>query len=114
MPAFDGATAVSRLDWKFNDGTEGVVPEPSTEQVGAFFDQLHLILDRPEDEKVEDVVNYMAQLSAAQMQLVDEKLLAAYASLCSDQPSAAQLRAVPHRERQVFFGWITGQVVNPT
>ena len=114
MAAFDGTTAVEKLDWKFSTGDEGVIPEPTTEQVGAFFDQLHIILDRPGDEKASETVAALEQLSENQMLLGDEKVIAAYAALCSDRPNVDQLRALPHRERAMFFGWVTEQVINPT
>lgn len=114
MPGFDGAAAVERLDWKFSTDAAGVIPEPSTTQVGAFFDQLHVILDRPGDEKPSETVAYLASLSHDQMMLADEKLLAAYAALCTDSPSIEQLTALPHRERQAFFGWVIGQLLDPT
>lgn len=120
MPAFDAGDVVERLDWSFKPhvDAEGTVPEPSTEKVGAFFDQLRIILDRPvdetEDKTVQSVVAYLTEMSANEMLAADEKLIAAYADLCGDSPNADQIRALPHRQRQAFFGWITGQVVNPT
>lgn len=114
MAGFDADTAVEKLDWKFSTGDSGVVPEPSTDQVGEFFDQLHTILDRPKDESDKKVIDYFAAMSSNQRMFADEKILAAYAALCGDCPTTSQLAALPHRERQAFFGWITGQVLDPT
>lgn len=116
MAGFKADEVVQKLEWDFRPHVDasGVVPEPSTEKVGTFFSQLSDILDRPEGEKVDSVVGYLASMSVEQMSLVDDKLLAAYADLCSDCPTAEQMRALPHRQRQAFFGWITGQVTNPS
>lgn len=116
MPAFNADEAVQKLDWSFKPfvDAEGVVPEPSTDRVGAFFDDLRIALDRPEGETPKSVVAFMEQEAADQALFSDEKVLAAYAALCGDSPNADQLRALPHRQRQAFFGWITGQITNPT
>lgn len=116
--AWDADNAVSKLEFSFKPYVDydGVSPEPSTEQVGAFFDQLHIILDRPQDEEVvpTKLVNVMAEMSTAQMAYADEKLIAAYSDLLSGQPSAEQIRGLPHRLRVHFFGTVLGQVTDPT
>jgi hypothetical protein len=117
MTGFKADEVVEKLEWDFTafvPDAKGVVPEPSTEMVGAFFDQLHIILDRPADETDDKIIAFMQRMSEDQMILVDDKLLAAYAALCGDSPNAAQMRALPHRQRQAFFGWITRQVTDPT
>jgi hypothetical protein len=114
--AFSAADAVVKLDWNFRPFVDanGTVPEPTTDQVGAFFDDLRVILDRPEDDTDQNVVQFMGQMSRDQKLFADPKLLAAHAALCSDQPTAEQLAGLPHRHRQAFFGWVIGQVTDPT
>jgi hypothetical protein len=117
MAGYKADEVVEKLEWDFTPfvpDAKGVVPEPSTEQVGAFFEQLHLIFDRPAGETDDKVVDYMRRMSEDQMSLGDDKLLAAHADLCGNSPNVDQLRALPHRQRYAFFGWITGQVTDPT
>lgn len=115
---FNADTVVQKLEWNFRPHVEasGVSPEPSTEKVGAFFDQLHIILERPDGEETvpSNIAAMMAAMSTSQLAYADEKLIAAYADLLGDCPNAEQIGSLPHRTRLAFFGYVTGQVTDPS
>lgn len=112
---WDADADVEKLEYKFKPYVdyEGVSPEPTTEQVAAFFDQLRLILDRPEDEDLQGIAAHMEAISSNIMTYSDEKLIAAYADLLSGQPSREQIGALPHRLRMRFMGDVFGRFANP-
>lgn len=129
MASFN-ADAIEKIDWNFRPYVEadGVVPEPSTEQVGVFLDTLHALItelaatgefdDIPEADiekmKRGEILALAAQKQASNQRFIgNEKLIAAYADLCSNLPSVEQLAALPHRIRERFFNHVRDQFVNP-
>jgi hypothetical protein len=56
----------------------------------------------------------MAALTEAEIRERDAELIDIYAEVCSQQPSADDLRALPHRVLQAYIGWLSGELNTPT
>lgn len=128
MGSFDAATAVEQLDYDFTayDADKGVIPEPSTGQMEAYFNEVREIAQRARklqesakkmqereksgdamsDEEAQEVLAAMDEFSLAKFQ---SEMSAAIARLCSDSPSEDQLAKLPHRVLQAFMKWISGE-----
>jgi hypothetical protein len=113
---FQAEDVVEKLEWDFRPYVDasGVAPEPTTEQVLHFAETLRDILKAEDDAPVASLSSVLAALSDGDVSGQNEKIVAAFADLCSDQPSAGQIHGLPHRQQQAFLGYIFGQVVNPT
>lgn len=113
MAGFKAETVVEKLEWDFRPfvaDAHGVTPEPSDDKAFAFLEALRDLTNADSDE---EAVGKLAGMSSEEMRAVEEKLVGATADLCSDCPTRDQITALPYRQRQAFFGYITGQVLNP-
>ena len=98
----------------------GVIPEPSATQILNFRHTLGEMFGEMMPPEVADtsttsalaqrVSEYLGQDTSEQQ----EKLLLAIAEVCSDMPSADELKLLPYRAQQAFAGWIVGTfLINP-
>lgn len=116
MAGFDAATAVEAMDWNFEKfgGGSGVVPEPSTKEMKDFQkgfarimrDAGALELSDEDAAKLDE-----AEFEALQEQVdeLGDRLDAAIAKLCKDQPSADQVKKLPFRVKTAFSKWLMEQ-----
>jgi hypothetical protein len=134
---FNAADAVSELDWDFTKygGGSGIVPEPSEEMVLRFQHRLQEIA-RVGQEGVEpdravratnkrkrrptfsEALDYLRSLGDPdegdeEAKRVSDLIVDVVAEACGDKPSAEQIKKLPHRPRQAFYGWIVGQLTDP-
>lgn len=131
MTSFNAATAVEQMEYDFTkyiDGDEasGIIPEPTTDQMEAYFTSAKAIAkrvkglqsqakglqDRSEsgeisDEEMEQVLASMDSVSVKEVQSEMADLISA---LCSNTPSAETLLRLPYRVLQAFFGWVQGNL----
>lgn len=121
MPSFNAGTVVEPLEWDFTKykAGKGVTPEPSDEQLSAFFKammaaaqtegtaELQAITDAGEDQE-----KMLAAIAALPEDALSgaKAMIAPYAALCSGSPSEAQLAKLPPRVRFAFFTWLSGEL----
>lgn len=124
---FNAETAVSKLDWDFTTfvpDAKGVTPEPSVDQAEAFLSAMRDLAaeadadddtgegDRPVLSDQEALAKFEG-MSSEKMRALSEKLIGAFADVCSNNPTREQITALPYRQQQAFFGYIYGQILNP-
>lgn len=124
MAKFNAATAVESLDYDFTaykPDAVGVVPEPTTKQIQAYFDAVRNIAKTMQslksdveqansgnlpDEEVAAILSKMEELDIATYQ---DEMKDATVALCSGTPSREDLDVLPFRVLQAFMQWITGE-----
>src|SRR5512138_245128 len=131
---FDAASAVESLDWDFTafNAGKGTSPEPSTREIEQFFKKSHSLAEAiirsgknrteddsefPEDLTFEQAWDLIAKRLDAPRGEDAESLARKMSELVAETthncPSADQLMKLPHRVRSSFFGWFTGQMLDP-
>lgn len=129
MGTFNAATAVEELDYDFEkyDAGKGVIPEPTTGQLSAYFNEIREIANRARelqaaskrisnkdadgedtvtDEEAQEIIAAMDNFS---LETFQQEMAGAVARLCSDSPSMDQLSKLPYRVLQAFIKWISGE-----
>lgn len=138
---FVAADAVIELDYDFRglragkripgwpeelNDVRGVSPEPSQEQVAEFQEGLRRVYklgefadgaeegdgERVTGQQLAEQVN--RSLSRTELTKRDEEVAGLYAAVCSHEPSAAQICALPARHRVAFIGYLSNELLNPT
>lgn len=125
MPQFDAVGIVEALECKLLPYAQfdGVIPEPSDQQVGEYLTGLKKIIeaDRARREaraKVdvtdpEQVRQALDDMTPQEFAAQAGEMAELYSALCSGTPSKEQILAVPRRARLVFYTWLQGEVLNP-
>lgn len=128
MPKFKAADAVEPLDYEFAPyaDVKGTVPEPSGDQVAAFYanlgKQLETALGDDRTEGVDmtsptEVGRLFMSLTADDHKAMYDALLDLHAEVCSQQPSRDDLAQLPFRLRQAFYGavqeWLRPEASRP-
>lgn len=130
MPKFDAGSVVDPLDYDFTTvngykhrRAKGTIPEPTDEMITTFISDLRDLM-KEAGSVVGDVAGLDLANPAEFFQQLDNydpaKLLdiykgmaAACSKLCSGQPSAEEIAALPIRIRVRFFQWLQQEVVSP-
>lgn len=123
MPGFVAQGVVEALDFDFNPyvKAKGTIPEPTDNQIAHFLREIKAIFSEarsglPEDIDPADASSVLAAIDNLDLEAQIAslgKMAQAYAELCSDTPSAAQIMALPMRVRAIFFAWLQEQVMAP-
>lgn len=119
MPKFEAKDALEALEYDFAPYIEakGAVPEPTDEQVSAFYGdlgrQLELALGAERVAGVDltdpmQVGRLFMGLTAEDHRKMYDAALDVHAAVCSDHPSREDLAALPFRLRQAFYGMVQG------
>lgn len=113
---FNAAEAVSELSYDFTSvgGPSGVTPEPTSDQVRTMQFRLRTLFKLDDGTSPEELAAHMAELTEGELRARDDELIEIYAAACSEKPSVAELRALPHRVLQQFIGWLSGELNTPT
>lgn len=124
MAGFNAATAVEPLNYDFSafEGPVGVVPEPSTKQVNAYFDEVKALAKEvqasraaadaaaksvEEDEMTEaKAQEVLATVQEGDINGYDTRMSELTADLCSGSPTLKQIDALPFRVRFAFMQWV--------
>lgn len=131
MAKFTAGTAVEALDYDFTDyvpGCAGTIPEPTTEQIETYFDRAREVaqevmavknkMDKvknadgdgsTENLTEEEVTEIVTDLEEIDVHGLQAKMVDLIADLCSQQPTAEQITALPFRVRQAFIKWVGSQ-----
>lgn len=96
----------------------GVIKEPSTEQLDRFtatIRKLNLETQVEVEQNKDKSPSELMALLAAQPENDDsmKPLIQAVSDVCSGFPSVEDIASLPFRAQKVFFGWITGQLLDP-
>lgn len=131
MPKFDAGTAVDPLTYDFTkyvEGCQGEIPEPSDKQIEGFMEEIKGVAMTAGIQVGQDPTAMMQQMteraqaaeeggddvfSVENLRRMNDTMMEAVATLCSQQPTADEIRGLPPRVRNAFFGWITGAFVDP-
>jgi hypothetical protein len=122
MAQFNAAERVSELSYDFRPYVQldGVVPEPSSDQIRAFKHSFSEMVtaavgdvagaqEASPLQQFEIFVQYLGRDTAE----IDEKGLHAMADVCSNKPSFDDLTSAPYRIQQAFLGWLVGLFLVP-
>lgn len=134
MAKFDAALEVESMDWDFSAPlkdrkAKGTIPEPSTGQVEAFFNDTRKLIKsiREElkekagldignleevkgDDLKEETIKALEAMSDSMLTDQQEALSEIIAKVCSDQPDAATLQKLPYRVFMAFNKWLAGEL----
>jgi len=122
LPAFSAESVVEALDFSFKPYTDaaGTIREPTDKQIASFLTGVKKVVKESEDKLPHAdpadpaaVVEAMADLDPEDVVSLMGKMAALYASLCSGDPSKAQILALPMRVRQQFYNWLQQEVMSP-
>ncbi len=117
-----GQYGTLRYDFKKFGGVQGLIPDPSDEQIEEFMRSLRQVAKEFSDDDLDDVdVDNATAEELSELLDKDENLqLAAaqramcecYAQLCQGSPDAAALLALPLRVRQGFMQWLQRKLLS--
>jgi hypothetical protein len=117
-----GQYGTLRYDFKKYGGVQGIIPDPSDEQIEEFMRSLRQVARDFGDDELEDVDvdNASAEELSALLDKDDSLELAAaqramcecYAQLCQGSPDAAALLSLPLRVRQGFMTWLQRKLLS--
>lgn len=126
MAGFQAEGVVEALDYDFRtkanpDAPHGTIPEPTDDQIAEFLTGMKAAFKEVEKElptgvDLNDTNSIMAAIDDLDPQVnikITGKMCEVYAGLCSNTPTAKQIRELPPRIRQVFFAWLQGEVMAP-
>jgi hypothetical protein len=125
MPQFDASGVVEGLECKLKPYADfdGLIPEPTDQQIGEFLAGLKKVMKEARDKlglaeeidvtDTEAMAKALDELDPEEFVRVADEMAGLHAALCSDTPSKAQILAVPMRRRMLFFNWLQSEVMNP-
>lgn len=127
MSGFKASERVSGLSYDFRgvevddindqtllDDARGTTPEPSSRQVRTMQACQREILGLGPDTTPEDMNKALAGKSEAEWFELDDEVLDMIADVTSGRPSRDELAALPFRAREAYYGWILGELNNPS
>ncbi len=122
MAKFSAATAVEDLEYDFTKyvpGCSGVIPEPSADQIETYFEKAREIaktvmhfknkVEDTENLTEEEVQELVTDLEGIDVHGMQEQMIVLISDVCSNQPSAEDITALPFRVRQEFVKWVGAQ-----
>lgn len=134
MTKFNAGTAVEAMEYDFSDYKDdegnplpsGIIPEPTTDQMEAYFNGVRNIAQSVRDTRMnvqdmrekagsgdlsnEEMEKILASMDQVSIKKFQGEICDLLGSLCSDQPSAIVLGRLPYRVLQAFMGWIQGNL----
>lgn len=124
MPGFVAEHAVQPLDWNFAPyfKASGTIREPSDEAIGNLLSAMKALGQKIKadagvpDLDTDDPMAILMALENLDPQVfvtIMADLAAAFAEMCSNKPSKAQILSLPLRVRMGFYNWLMGEVTSP-
>ncbi len=127
MAGFKASERVSGLSYDFRgvevddpdnqallDGAKGTTPEPSSRQVRTMQARQREILGLGPDTTPEEANKALASKTEDEWFELDDEVLDMIADVTSGRPSRDELAALPFRAREAYYGWILGELNNPS
>jgi hypothetical protein len=123
MGSFVLADELDEINYDFRPYVDasGTVPEPSDKQIEKFREVLLSIFEPIlsknggsfDKANIAEAVSQLSEEEMKESAKAQDKLLHAIASLCSNQPSFAEIKKLPWRGQRKFMGWVFGVFLNP-
>lgn len=127
MGGFKAVERVSALTYDFRgitvadpdaqdilDQAHGSTPEPSSHAVRRMQARQREALGMAPDTSQEEVNRALASKTEDEWRELDDEFTDMISEVCAGRPSRAELVALPYRVRESFYGWILGELNNPT
>lgn len=118
-----GVYGTLRYDFKKFGGVQGIIPDPSDQQLEDFmrgmrdaakeYSSEDLDDDKIEDMSAEELSELLDDDSSMRIKEAQEKIAGLVAELCSGSPNQDELLRLPFRVRQGFLRWLQGKLINP-
>lgn len=116
-----GQYGTLRYDFKKFGGVQGIIPDPSDEQIEAFMRGMRdsakefgqddsIDVDSLSAEELQDLMEDDANL---RLQEAQDRVCELLGELCGGSPSKEQLLALPLRVRTGFMRWIQEKLMDP-
>lgn len=103
-------------DFSFFGGPKGTSPEPTDGQVSDFLSNIRKIMSEAgytvADGKL-SIQNALAMAEENKAEELFEALIQAFSDVCSNQPTAEEIAALPSRIKRHYMGWLLGQLMSP-
>lgn len=115
MSKFDAATAVDPMEFDLSiyDGPVGVIPEPTNDQIAAFFTSMSAagakLGLKPGEKLTPDAMSVIPEDMAEVMM---ESMLEALVGIGGGSFTADDIKRLPFRIQSAFTAWIAGEL-NP-
>jgi hypothetical protein len=124
---FNAAAEVDILDYDFTafePDVKGVTPEPSMAKVRKFQRQMKEIVREPVIDAAKRRESGRTELTVAELEealsgsndeaseAMLDKIIDVTAEVCSNKPTAAQIKKLPWRVQQHFLGYIAGKFLS--
>jgi hypothetical protein len=111
---FTGITVADEDDQALLDQAVGVIAEPSTYAVRRMNGRQNDLLNLPADATLQQRLDALASKTEEEMHEMDAEQLDIISEITDGAPSRAELEALPFRHRQAFYGWLIGELANPS
>lgn len=116
-----GSYGTLRYDFKRFGGVQGIIPDPSDEQIEAFMVRLREVAREFGDEEATvdvdtadaDELNAMLEGDGLRLADAQRAVCDAISELCQGSPNADQLLRLPFRVRQGFMAWLQRKLLSP-
>lgn len=100
---------------KYVPGAQGVIPEPSGDQIEQLIEFLRQAMPTTEGEdgKIELDVSKIVETFGDKGEGIEDLMNTAISDVCSGVMSPDQIKALPYRIKMRFYGWILGTLLSP-
>lgn len=114
MPTFQGVEDVT-FDLTKWGGPAGTVPEPSSTQIEEFLAVLREVMPTTIDAEGEPVldIDAVSKFFEGHEDDAEDMVNEAISAVCSHVPTAAEIKALPFRVKQAFYGFVMGAFLSP-
>lgn len=94
---------------------EGIIPEPSGEQMQTFIETLRQVMPIKTGPDGKDTLDLekVAEAFNNDPVAVEAVVNHAISEVCSGEITAEELKALPYRVKQRFYGWLMGTLLSP-
>lgn len=116
-----GEYGTLRYDFKKFGGIQGIIPDPSDQQLEDFMRGMRDAAKEyssdddidPEEMSAEELQELMDDDSSMRIKEAQDQIAGLVSELCSGSPTKEELLNLPFRVRQGFLRWLQGKLINP-
>ena len=127
MAGFKASEAISTLNYDFTGFTvaderdaellakaKGTTPEPSGRQIRHFYAQQQKLFGLEPGATPQEIQDVVSKMTEDELHEMDEEIMDLMSAVTSGSPSREVLEALPFRIREMYYGWLLGELANPT
>lgn len=118
---FVAKDAVAQLDYDFDglgvaalEGVRGTTPEPTQDQIRNMRFRLRELFNLGDVDDPAALQKRIAALTPDEIRERDEEMAEIYADACTQQPTTAEILALPHRVMSAYIGYLSEEFLTPT